>query len=304
MDFGKLPNVDAVDFRLPPDPAANAGLLSALPARTGGMQLYIGATGYNMKPWTGQWYPAGAKEKDFLKHYGAQFNTIEHNTTHYRIPDTTTVLRWRDDTPDDFRFSPKIPQTISHARNLGLDDGQFSYFCDQITQLDGRLGWSFLQLPPHFALRDVPRLGALLKIVPPTLPLAVEVRNEDFFEATPAAEAYFQLLATYGVATVITDVSGRRDVCHCRLTASCVLIRFVGNSLHRSDYSRIEEWAERLRLWSDAGLHTVYFFTHEPDNLLAPDLAAFACDVFSRAIPDVQVRGPKRIVTAVQGTLF
>ncbi len=53
------------------------------------------------------------------------------------------------------------------------------------------------------------------------------------------------------------------------------MVRFVGNGLHPSDFSRIEEWATRLKSWFENGLQEVYFFTHEPDNLLAPELTAF-----------------------------
>src|SRR5262245_35026499 len=131
MDFGKLPSVDNVDFSLPPEPIQNAEVLAALtkPAKPA---IYLGSTGYNKKAWVGHWYPSGAKDKDFLRYYGTQFNTIEHNATHYRIPDDATIAWWRDETPADFRFCPKIPQTISHARDLGLNSGEISLFCKAI----------------------------------------------------------------------------------------------------------------------------------------------------------------------------
>lgn len=302
MDFGKLPSVDNVDFSLPPEPPQNATLLAALPKVTKST-IYLGATGYNMKAWVGHWYPPGAKDKDFLRHYGAQFNTIEHNTTHYRIPDAATVKRWREETPADFRFCPKIPQTISHARDLGLNSGQIPVFCEAIAGLGEKLGCCFLQVPPHFSTRDLNLLARFLEYFPSEIPLAVEVRHESFFQKTAASEDFFQLLQTHNIATVITDVAGRRDVCHLRLTNRRVLVRFVGNRLHPSDYQRIENWSERLKIWLDAGLHEVYFFTHEPDNLLAPDLAVFCVETFSDKIPSVALRGPKP-VGGQQGTLF
>ena len=302
MDFGKLSSVDKVDFSLPPEPPQNATLLAALPKATK-PAIYLGATGYNMKPWVGQWYPPGAKDKDFLRYYGTQFNTIEHNTTHYRIPDVATVARWREETPADFRFCPKIPQTISHARDLGLNGGQITVFCEAIAGLEEKLGCCFLQVPPHFSTRDLNLLARFLENFPSEIPLAVEVRHESFFQKNVASEDFFQLLQSHNVATVITDVAGRRDVCHARLTNRHVLVRFVGNGLHPSDYQRIEAWSERLKIWIDAGLHEVYFFTHEPDNLLAPDLAVFCAAVFSAKMPNATLRGPKQ-VGGQQGSLF
>jgi len=77
------------------------------------------------------------------------------------------------------------------------------------------------------------------------------------------------------ISPVITDVAGRRDVLHQRLTTDTVLIRWVGNALHSTDYERIDAWVARLETWFDAGLQQVFFFPHEPDNLLAPDIAAY-----------------------------
>ena len=299
MDFGKLPSVDLVDFSLPPEPAQNA-VVPGL--KTHNQALYLGATGYNMRPWVGKWYPPGAKDRDYLRHYGLQFNTIEHNTTHYRIPDTAMVDRWREETPEDFRFCPKIPQTISHARDLGLSSRETMFFCEVIEGLETKLGHCFMQLPPAFSPKDLPLLERFLARFPTTVPLAVEVRHPAFFQPGQG-EDFFELLNRHNIATVITDVAGRRDVCHMRLTSAMVLIRFVGNGLHPSDYTRINEWSSRIKNWMDQGLESVYFFTHEPDNLLAPDLAAAALTVFSQAMPGVPMRGPAQ-VPGQQGSLF
>ncbi len=305
MDFGKLPSVEKVDFTMPPEPAQNAAVLRNLPPRPGSPRILIGSTGYNMKSWVGKWYPANAKDKDFLRHYGKQFDTIEFNATHYRIPDYATVLRWYDDTPDDFKFSPKIPQTISHDLDLGLSSGQIPVFCTAIRDLREKLGCSFLQLPPYFSPRDTSMLFRFLDVFPTDLPLAVEVRHPEFFEPTDRANAFFAALQARNIATVITDVAGRRDACHLHLTNARVLIRFVGNSLHATDYSRVAAWAEQISTWFTAGLHEVYFFCHEPDNLLSPELAAFCAQTFVEKMPDVHLRGPKPIEKpAQQGVLF
>ena len=309
MEFGKLTSIDSidsVDFTLPPDPPGNAWVLQKTSAASGTGQLYLGATGYNMKPWVGSWYPATCKEKDFLKYYGLQFNTIEHNTTHYRIPDAATVARWAEETPADFRYCPKIPQSISHARDLGVNGGEIALFAHAIRGLGPKLGPCFLQLPPYFSTGDLTRLAQFFRVFPGDVPLAVEVRHESFFTANSSAEAFFDLLQSRNAATVITDVAGRRDVCHLRLTQPTVLIRFVGNNLHPTDYTRIQSWAQRLSQWFDQGLKAAYFFTHEPDNLLAPDLAAFCAEAFGAQMPGVVLRGPKPIslLPGQQGSLF
>ena len=306
MEFGKLPSIDVVNFSLPPDPPQNEAVLQSLRAAPKAAHIYLGVTGYNMKEWLGRWYPPGAKTKDYLRFYGQQFNTIEHNTTHYRIPDQAMVQRWRDEVPDDFRYCPKLPQSISHAGDLGINGPETRLFCEAIAGLDEKLGCCFIQVPPYFKVQQAPALERFLEQFPlGDIPLAVEVRHESFFEPGRQVDAFFQMLEKQEVATVITDVAGRRDVCHMRLTSKRVLIRFVGNGLHPTDYSRVEDWARRLSDWFRQGLREVYFFCHEPDNLLAPDLAEFAARVFADALPEAVLRGPSPVRPAPQqGTLF
>lgn len=302
MDFGKLPSVDHVDFRLPAEPQANARVLAKLP-KPDRQVLYLGPTGYNMKPWVGKWYPPGAREQDFLRHYSALFNTIEFNTTHYRMPDSLAVSRWKSAVSADFRFCPKVPQSISHDRSLGLAGTEPDIFCEAVNLFDHTLGCSFLQLPPQFGPRELPLLERFLSKFSPRTPLAVEARNPLFFKDNHAGDGFFALLEDYNVAAVVTDVAGRRDVCHLRLTNARSLIRFVGNGLHPSDYTRVEEWAGRLQHWFDSGLHEAYFFTHEPDNLLGPELTEICFETFSKRMPSVEMRGPKP-AAGQQGTLF
>jgi uncharacterized protein YecE (DUF72 family) len=302
VDFGKLPDVSGVDFTLPPDPPDNAYVLANLPARSHPPRMYLGATGYSMKAWVGKWYPSGSKDKDFLRHYGRQFNTLEHNTTHYRMPDAAAVRRWREETPADFRFCPKIPQTISHSRDLGLTSGQIPLFAEAMTALGDRLGCCFMQFPPSFSLKQLPLLERFVLQWPAHLPLAFEMRHPSFFE--PGAVRYYDMLQSAGLFAVITDVAGRRDVCHMRVTGVKTLVRFVGNAPHPSDHNRIRDWALRLKRWFDGGLHEAYVFTHQPDNLLAPELAAFAEKAFREAVPEAVLRGPKETGADVQGRLF
>ncbi|MEY3242910.1 MAG: hypothetical protein RIR11_4349 [Bacteroidota bacterium] len=303
MEFGKLANVDDVDFSLPIDYTGNAQVLQKQESTT--PLIYIGATGYNMKDWVGKWYPVGTKERDYLKVYGRQFNTIEHNTTHYRIPDTTTIQRWCEDTPDDFKFCPKVPQTISHARDLGLSSSDLRFFVEQMRLFGSKMGYCFLQLPPYFEPKHLQVLVRFIEKWPAYIPLAVEVRHEYFFVKDGIGNAFFELLESTNTCSVITDVSGRRDVCHSRLTTNCAMIRFVGNGLHATDYSRVDAWAERIRDWVEQGLKTVYFFTHEPDNLLSPELARYVAERFAEVMPEVKFRAPTEIISpGQQGTLF
>ncbi len=291
MKFGKVKDISTIDFSLPPDaPGTRQNLEHWTAPDTAA--FYIGCTGWSMKEWVGSIYPKGAKANAFLKHYGRQFNTIELNTTHYRIPTAAMIDKWYRETPDDFRFCPKVPQSISHSKNLGVGTGLIQQFTEVLAGLQEKMGCCFIQLPPYFGTDRLPVLEAFLQQFPPQIPLAIEVRHESWFAHAAASEPLFHLLEQHNIAAVLTDVAGRRDVLHMRLTTPTAMIRFVGNGLHETDFTRIDDWVQRLKSWIEGGVHTIYFFPHEPDNILAPQLADY---LFQQITVHLQVktRGPK-----------
>jgi len=292
MEFGKLPTIESVDFSLPADGAGTAQVLANSPASGGQPTFYIGCTGWGMKEWIGKVYPEKAKASDFLRHYSRQFNTIELNTTHYRIPDWVTIQKWKTEAADGFRFCPKLPQTISHSNTLGISGGELPAFCESIQQLEEKLGCCFMQLPPYFGVDRLPVIERFIERFPKHIPLALELRHESWFGESPASDALFSLMQEHRIAAVITDVAGRRDVLHMRLTTGTAMIRFVGNNLHPTDYQRVDAWVSRIGDWFEQGLQEVFFFTHEPDNLMAPELAFYVFEQASR-IDGIQTRGPK-----------
>ncbi len=303
MKFGKLPSVDTVDFNFLDTSESTKQVLEKYP-NPERQYFYIGCTGWSMKEWIGSVYPSKTKAKDFLKAYGKQFNTIELNTTHYRIPTLQTIEKWRQETPSDFRFCPKIPQIISHRKDLGISGDNIQRFCDVIARLEERLGCCFLQLPPYFATDRLPLLQQFIEQFPTSsIPLAIELRHESWFKEKEYFEALMSLCEATKVSTVITDVAGRRDVLHLRLATNSVLVRFVGNALHPTDYTRIDDWIKQLKIWFAQGLQAVYFFPHEPDNLLAPELAAYLLQQVEKEL-NVIVRGPNFIKEQKQMSLF
>ena len=291
MKFGKLPDISNVDFTLPADAAANELLFEKLPKFKEKPVLYVGCTGWSMKEWNGKVYPKTAKTKEYLSYYTQQFNTIELNTTHYRIPTHDTISNWYKESTKDFHFCPKIPQVISHSRELGYGSGKILSFCEAIQGLNEKLGHSFMQLPPYFGPDRVPVLKHFLEKFPNHIPLSIEFRHQDWFKETESFKEVSKLLENHNVATVITDVAGRRDVLHQRLTADTVVIRFVGNNLHSTDYQRIEIWIQRMKTWFEKGVKRIYFFTHEPDNLLAPEMADYLVKESLKHL-DIITRGP------------
>ena len=304
MDFGRLPDLRYVDFRLPPDHPETARVLAkARPAQPTPAALHVGCPIWTNKEWLGTYFPLGIKEPDYLHYYAQQFNSIELNTTHYRIPDAGTVRRWRAAVGPGFRFCPKLPRSISHERELFQADDLVVPLARAFEGLGDNLGWAFLQLPPHFGPEHLPRLERFLLDFPEAVPLAVELRHPRWFADAGLADAVFATFEALNKTLVITDVAGRRDVLPLRLTTPVAFVRFNGHGLHSTDYQRADAWAERLAAWVAQGIHHIYFFIHQKDVRHAPVLAAHFLKKM-RALTGIAVPPPFVIPQAVQGSLF
>ncbi|REC78624.1 DUF72 domain-containing protein [Chryseobacterium elymi] len=113
--------------------------------------LYIGCSGFYNNDWKGSLYPENAQSKDFLTLYSQGFNTVEINSTFYRKPTAKTLLKWHDETPEEFKFFIKIPRAISHEKRLKDSKEDISEFCTHIqTHLKEKLSGFLYQFPPSF----------------------------------------------------------------------------------------------------------------------------------------------------------
>jgi len=305
MKFGKLEDISNVDFSLPADPEQNKDVFSSLsPAKA---FLFIGCTGWGTKEWKGSYYPTKTKAADFLKAYGKQFNTIELNSTHYGTPKPETLQRWYEDTPPDFIFCPKIHKAISHRKTLGTDSDIIENTMNALSIFNEKLGPCFMQLPPYFGSNRMDSLEEFFKAFPTEFDLSIELRHESWFSDQIVMDELQDMAIQYNIGLLMTDVAGRRDVLHMRVCNDYIMVRFVGNAtvteLHQTDYERIDEWIDRLKLYTDNGIKKIYFFPHEPDNILAPELGEYICNKIQENTT-IQTRGPKRIVIDQQLNLF
>ncbi len=301
MEFGKLKDISQVDFTLPEDDPHNR--LLSFSKDEGDFKIYIGSARWGERALVGKIYPPKTAARDYLFYYSRQFDTIEMNTTHYRIPTVAVVEEWCEKAHPGFLFCPKVPQMISHSPDFGQYAQATEQFVAAIYAFEQQLGMPFLQLPPDFS----PQMGRLffdyLRKWPRDLPLAVEFRHPNWFSNARIKDRAFDLLQEMGISPVITDTAGRRDVVHQRLTNSKVLIRFVGNRLHATDYLRIDSWVQRLKQWRETGLKTVFFIVHQPEENYCVDLAIYLVKKLNQTL-DMQIAPPRILPIGKQQSLF
>jgi uncharacterized protein YecE (DUF72 family) len=269
MEFGKVDHPENIDFTFPKDHPDTKEILNAQKIDQP-FEVYVGCAKWNKKDLKG-FYPRGTKDE--LIYYSSQFNSIELNATFYKAPSINQVQTWRDKVPDGFKFYPKIPQEISHFKRMFNISDSLTAFCDAISNFENTLGIPFLQLHDNFKPKDFGRLQDFIKEFPKGMPLAIEVRNKEWFLDGIECDQFFDLLLENEKIAILVDTAGRRDLLHMRLTSPHAFIRYVGAN-HPSDYTRLDDWVERIKQWRKEGLRSLHFFVHQNIEKESPLLSA------------------------------
>lgn len=271
MKFGQSENPEAIDFRLPADDPRTAEILKQNDTSKP-LTIYVGCAKWN-KTDLKNFYPRGTKDE--LTYYSTQFNSIELNATFYNMPSRQQVITWKDKTPENFRFFPKITQSISHMRRLNDVQALTTEYCDNISNFEDRLGMVFLQLNDNFKYKNYDRLVNFIENFTKAIPLAVELRNTEWFNDKAISEEVYALFERNNICNIIVDTAGRRDLLHMRLTTPKAFIRYVGANNPQSDRERLDDWVNRLKVWVDQGIRDVYFFVHQIIEMESPFLSAY-----------------------------
>lgn len=299
MQFGKVDNPSEINFNLPHDAPETAKILAANKPNQQ-FEAYVGCAKWNKSDLKG-FYPKGTKDE--LTYYATQFNSIELNATFYGMPNAAQVSSWREKTPENFKFFPKLTNTISHFKRLINVNEPIMQYCDAISHFEHKLGMAFLQLHDNFKPKDFERLATVLKEFPKVIPLAVEVRNAEWFADSLISNQFTKLFEENKVANIIVDTAGRRDMLHMQLTTPIAFIRFVGANVDDIDQKRLDDWVKRITLWKEQGLERLYFFVHQNVELSSPLFSAYFIERLNAAI-GTTLKAPILANKAQSNTLF
>jgi uncharacterized protein YecE (DUF72 family) len=217
---------------------------------------HVGCSGWNYRDWRGSFYPAKLPARRWLEHYARHFDTVEVNTTFYRLIARDAVAHWVEQTPESFIFAVKASRYLTHVRRLGsIADGVERFYERLQPMLEGgRLGPVLWQLPENFH-KDLERLAGCLEQLPQGLH-AFEFRHPSWFSPD-----VYELLRENEAALVVGDHPQRRFQSY-EATAPWRYVRMhYGSRGRRGNYSPAElrTWAERLHRWRADGPVFVYF---------------------------------------------
>ncbi len=279
MKFGRVDNPEIIDFTLPEDHLDTKRVLNENRSDDA-LRIHVGCAKWNKADLKG-FYPRGTKDE--LAYYSRQFNSIELNATFYRIFPPEQFIKWYDKTPEGFKFFPKLNQEISHWKRLNEVKAVVEHYLYSAVNLKEKLGAVFLQMHNNFAPKDFDRVANFIESWPKAIPLAVEFRHTDWYNDAGISEALYQLLEAHNVSNIIVDSAGRRDIMHMRLTNSKAFVRYVGAN-HESDYSRLDDWVERLKIWQSEGINEINFFVHQNIEKESPLLSAYLIKQLNTAL--------------------
>lgn len=224
------------------------------------MKIRVGTSGYGYKEWKGIFYPEKIAPHEMLHFYGTRLNAVEINYTFYHMPTVAGLTDWAEQVPDDFTFSLKVPQVITHLKLLRHVDEETKYFFRTLALLEKKAGPPLFQLPGSFRAKPEV-LEEFLTLIPDHRPCAFEFRSKSWFK-----KEILDLLRAKGHSLCTAD-SDEKPAEEIISTAPWGYLR-----LRRSDYTEadLSQWLEHIlaQNWEQAFV----FFKHE-DEAKGPELA-------------------------------
>lgn len=270
MKFGKVESVAGIDLNLPKDHSDTIHVFESAKAQQNGLPpIYVGCAKWNKAELKG-FYPRGVKDE--LAYYSTQFNCIELNASFYRIFPPEQFEKWKEKTPDGFKFFPKISQEISHFKQLNAVEEVVDRYLNSVIRLEEKLGTIFLQMHERFAPNRFEKLAHFVQIWPKEIPLTVELRHPDWYLDPIVGNELHDLLHSNGITFTLVDTAGRRDMVHMRMTTPQPFVRYVGAN-DPSDMERLTQWVDRIEKWVELGMNELHFFIHQNVELESPLLA-------------------------------
>ena len=223
-----------------------------------GAAIRIGTSGWEYAHWRGDFYPSDLPKGRWFEHYARHFDTVELNTSFYRLPRAEAFDGWRGKSPEGFAFAVKASRYLTHIKRLAEPMEPLERFWSRARRLGDRFGPVLYQLPPRWAPNEE-RLAAFLAAVPRDHPQAVEFRDRRWYQ--PAVRG---LLERAGVALCLHDMTGSAPPAE--PAGPFVYVRFHGSGARyggRYPDEVLSAWAERVAAWSAEGMPVWAYFNND-----------------------------------------
>jgi uncharacterized protein YecE (DUF72 family) len=202
-------------------------------------------------------FPPEHAEKSRLGFYAIHENSIEINSSFYKVPQAKTVSKWVAEVPAGFRFTFKLWREITHTKNLLFQKTNVIRFMEDIGGATKKKGCLLVQFPPSLQIAAFGQLQELILLLKTfDWPLAVEFRHNSWYN-----DQVYEFLNNQQAAMVIQDMP--KSASPMEPTADeLVYVRFHGPSGdYKGSYSDdfLREYALYIQEWQQEG-KTVYVY--------------------------------------------
>ncbi|HEV2480154.1 MAG TPA: DUF72 domain-containing protein [Puia sp.] len=236
----------------------------------GSTRFFCGTSGLVLPVPNKQAFPEAFRTGTRLTYYATLFNSLEVNSSFYKIPKPSTFTKWVTEVPDDFRFTVKLWRGITHAPSLFFAADDVDKFMKAAAQLRPKKGCLLIQLPPGTRVDCALQLERLLAAITPyreAWKLAIEFRDKSWY-----VDATDVLLERFNAARVLQDMPA--SACWEETTiASFVYLRYHGPAGdYRGGYSqrRLMQDGMRIKKWLEEGKEVYVYFNNTIGSAL-PD---------------------------------
>ena len=233
--------------------------------------FYSGTSGLVLPVRNKQAFPPSFQDKSRLSYYGSLFNSIEINSSFYKVPMLSTVKNWAESVPDGFLFTFKLWREITHNKGLEFKPDDVKRFIDIISGVGVKSGCLLIQFPPGLKVRSLSKLEQLLQNITHCDPaqrwkLSVEFRDRSWY-----IEDVYDLMEGYNTALVVQD-KPTSSTPHLAPAGKFAYIRFHGpEGNYKSSYGDdiLYEYAGYIRDWMEEGLDVFTYFNNTAGDAVA-----------------------------------
>lgn len=226
-------------------------------------KFMIGTSGI-VVPGTKQTFPEEYREGSRLHYYSRLFNSLEVNSSFYRVPMQGTFEKWEKEVPDDFEFTVKLWRNVTHAKGLAFNKSDIDSFMRAANGVHHKRGCVLVQFPASITfvlLKSVKKILHHLDRIHQknTWRIAVEFRDMSWYNAVA-----YDMLETYNACLVIHDMPKSKTPL-VDLSVSSVYLRFHGMlGDYRGSYADadLDRYAEHIDKWRDAGKDVYVYFNN------------------------------------------
>lgn len=232
------------------------------PPKTG--SCFLGTSGLVLPVPNKLAYPPEYRDKSRLTYYSSLFNSIEINSSFYKVPQAATVKKWAETVPEDFKFTFKLWQEVTHAKGFAYSQEDILRFMAAIEPAGAKKGCLLLQFPPSLTIEQFSGVEQILDILQGITPnhgwkVALEFRHSSWY----IGEVY-ELADEYDCSIVLHDIPKSRNG-EVNKKADFVYLRFHGPAGdYRGGYSDndLNRYARSINEWIKGGRDVYVYFNN------------------------------------------